>query len=246
MASFWENFAEAMGWGKANHTKHLSDISEEKKQEYRNRYVDSANRSYEKNEHGRPKIENAKQNGGDPLFTREDDDFVGEYNSDNGDYETRVYNFEYLAPTNGEALDSDPYGAKEYRTGKVLLRVPTNEASGHWFNDKEFRGTNIGVYEAVLDDGTVLNADQFKDLVQANPYGEDRRSRQMTFILGDQDFVSAKDKLKSFKNYKNKLVPREYETKWDRNWRGFKSTRPWTQDSPTTYNLYYKPGPNGE
>lgn len=41
MASFWENFREAMGWGKANHTQHLSDISEDKRNEYRSKNVAS-------------------------------------------------------------------------------------------------------------------------------------------------------------------------------------------------------------
>ena len=242
MASFWENFAEAMGWGKANHTKHFSDISEEQKQEYRNRYADSANKTYEKNEHGRPKIENAKQNGGDPLFTSDDDDFVGEYNSKNDDnYETRIYNFKYVAPTSGEDLDNGP---REFRSGKVLLRAPTNKASGHWFDDKEFMGTNIGVYEAVLDDGTVLDADQFRDLVQTNPYGQ--------FELGTQESTDKKPsaRLKIFEEYKDKMMPKRYETKWDRNWRRFMTTtkpsKDLYQNSPSTYTFYFKPGPNGE
>lgn len=41
MATFWENFAEAMGWGKANHTQHLSDISEDKRNQYRSRNIAS-------------------------------------------------------------------------------------------------------------------------------------------------------------------------------------------------------------
>lgn len=41
MASFWENFREAMGWGKANHTQHLSDISEDERDQYRSQHVAS-------------------------------------------------------------------------------------------------------------------------------------------------------------------------------------------------------------
>lgn len=246
MADFWENFAEAMGWGKANHTAHLSDLSEEKKQGYRNRYTDSANKSYEKENPGTPKIENAKQNGGDPFFTRDDDDFVGEYNSNNDmNYETRIYNFRYAAPTNGKSVDNS---ATEFRSGKVLVRAPKYKESvsgafgskSPWFDDKNFAGSNLGVYEAVLDDGTVLNADQFKDLVQTNQYGQ--------FKLGTQESTDKKasDRLQIFKDYKDKMKSREYETRWDRNWRGFRSNIPVSNDNTRTYEFYFKPGPNGE
>ena len=234
MADFWSNLAEAMGWGKANHTRHLSDISEEERQGYRNQTVDAANKYYEDNTTNAPKIENARNNGGDP-FTRSTDNFIGEYNSDSNQYETRVYDFEYDAPIHGDSIDNIDFGypqSKERRTGKVLLRVPKNRKNGDggfgtgtpWFDDKNFKGTNIGVYEAVLDDGTVLSADEFKDLIQANPYGRRGRQGRTTFKLLSQVFTDNDDKVKSFNNYKDSMQTKSYGTRWDANWRGFRPT----------------------
>lgn len=45
MADFWGNFREALGLGKANHTQHLSNISEEQRQRYADRYNNSAAKS---------------------------------------------------------------------------------------------------------------------------------------------------------------------------------------------------------
>ena len=235
---------------------HASDVSEEKKRQWRDNYAKFASERYEKDNPGTPKIENAKQNGGDPFFTMDDDDFVGEYNSDNDNYETRVYSFDYLAPSNGKMMDADP--SRDYRTGKVLVRVPKYKRSvsggfgskSPWFDDENFLGSNIGVYEAVLDDGTVLDADQFKDLIRTNPYGsvpvgEKGTSTMPTFKLRAQDFVNETDKLKAYKNYRDNLKPSQYQTKWDKNWRRFVSNTPWNPNNQE-HTFYFNPGPNGE
>lgn len=256
MADFWGNFMEALGLGKANHIGHASEVTDQQRREWQNKYVDNLNRYYEENTPNHPKIENAKQNGGDPFFTREDDDFVGEYNSDNDSYETRVYSFDYLAPSNGKGIDTD--SARDYRTGKVLVRVPKDKVGrtgwfgsvSPWFDDSKFQGSNIGVYEAVLDDGTVLDANQFKDLVQSNQYGwasvGEKGTRTMpTFRLRAQDFVNEKDKLKAYRNYRDNLKPSQYQTKWDKNWRRFVSNIPLDSNNKE-YTFYFNPGPNGE
>ena len=47
MASFLENFREALGLGRANHIQHYSDISEKNKQKWANDFIENLNKSYE-------------------------------------------------------------------------------------------------------------------------------------------------------------------------------------------------------
>lgn len=229
MASFWENFAEAMGWGKANHTKHLSDISEEKRQENRNRYVDSAIK--EKEEGNRSlKIENAR-NSNDfwekEIFGNEGP-FGGDWDSDDL-FETKVFDFSFSTPESAKNMDSgdDEYYNDNNRTGKLLVRVPRSRdlINGKYWDNDNFRG-NLGVYGAILDDGTELTSDEFKSLYYTNPYGPWDTGITRLEILGED--TSSDDKFGIYNRYrdsaiKSKEAPYTAPT-WDSNWRRFRGS----------------------
>lgn len=73
----------------------------------------------------------------------------------------------------------------------------------------------IGVYEAVLDDGTVLNAKDFEDLVYADPYGDN-------FKLGKRNKITGADDMDLYRSYKNSYgnnVRTEKTVSWDKNYR---------------------------
>lgn len=261
MASFWENFAEAMGWGKANHTKHFSDISEEKKQEYRDRYVDSAKKHYD--EHNPDlRIADVNSEKDNKEYASFDDDSV---------YDTRVYEFTYSQPTKSE-LDSGEgrYSETVDRKGRVLVRTPKakdgNILMTNWFDDA--RGTGhpsgrMGVYEAVLDDGTILDAKNFEALMKADPYGTPGFSTLKEVDHSDLGNNFAEQKVK-WKEYTNKREEAwedwsrnhsnsyfNNNSRWSNNWhRWVASKKPKKEayyDGPDEeIVLYFRPGPNGE
>lgn len=252
MASFWENFAEAMGWGKANHTKHFSDISEEKKQEYRDRYVDSAEKHY--NEHN-PELRIADVN------SEKDNKDYAPFNDDSV-YDTRVYEFDYNQPANSDIDSGDgKYTDTLHRKGRVLVRTPKlkrgNFLMTNWFDDAKGTGHpsgRMGVYEAVLDDGTILNARDFEALMKADPYGTPGLSslREVDHSdLGD-NFAEQKVKWKEYTNKKEEAY-KDYtpNARWSSNWRRWVATK---KPKKEAYHdgpdeeivLYFRPGPNGE
>lgn len=214
MATFWENFAEAMGWGKANHTQHLSDISEDKRNEYRNASAEARKaKSMPLN------IRDAKDSG--EWATTTGTDFNEQYAGD--DYETRVYDFAYAKPSDPNNMDRAGRSAGlAFRNGKVLVRVPKNRTTKQgwgvdYFDESDANNPTgtIGVYEAVLDDGTVLNAKDFEDLVYADPYGDH-------FKLGKRNKITGADDMDLYRSYKNAYgnnVRTEKTVSWDKNYR---------------------------
>lgn len=222
MASFWENFAEAMGWGKANHTTHLSDISNEKKQEYRDRYADAAVKKGEKE--SKLNISDAKDKPGKTNYMGHGD-FNSDWNSDSN-YETRLYRFSYVQPTNKDVDEADStWHANTRNWGQVLVRVPKNKNKATFFGlpNQYFKDDNnklegdVGVYEAYLDDGTVLDADEFKDLMYANPY---ERADGPSFRWENLD--SYGDRTMDYYKFMRQQMRDArslYDTSWNKNWR---------------------------
>lgn len=230
MANFWENFAEAMGWGKANHTRHLSDISEEERNKYRSENAEARGNANKKDEHSGFTIHNAKDSG--EYWTTTGGDFNQDWNSDDK-YETRVYDFTYVKPGSGEEMDS---ARPAYSHGKMLVRVPkTKEYRGlgsRYFNDEGGFQGDVGVYEAVLDNGQVLGAKELEDLIYANPYSEDsqRKISFTAFTPGKQSMSGTNaEKMRAFNEYKRMKGTNAYsdvysrDPIWDRNWRRWRS-----------------------
>lgn len=207
MASFLENFAEAMGLTKANHTQHLSNISESDRQRYRNQYTGSIRKAGQEENRGFS-LYDAKDSG--DYLTTTGGTFNEDWNDDNL-YETRVYDFNYAKPGSRDNMDST---RPAYGHGKMLVRVPKKKSSdgtlGRYFNDESGFHGDIGVYEAVLDNGQVLNAKELEDMIYSNPYTQDMRgivqSQYASFtpkgqsILGDNSA-----KLNAFNEYKREV-----------------------------------------
>lgn len=169
---FFDMLAEGMGWKKPNLVSNASQISDEQKQKWYDERAESARRAYEE-EHGplSYKIKDAKNRHG--AMDLEDNPYGGDFQEDIGN-NTRVFEFTYYAPIG----DGDPNWTNrvERRTGRALLRTPTSTQSRsavgipHRYFDNDgsyddgFAG-EIGVYDAVLDDGTHLDADQLRDFI---------------------------------------------------------------------------------
>lgn len=230
MASFWENFAEAMGWGKANHTQHLSDTSEDRRQSYRDRYADSVR----KNSQSNPglKISNAKNDPNDFWHGNSNPNqvFSPEWTHDSNT-NTELLDFTVSRPTDPNNIDSSRTKSLH---GKVLARVPKESVgakNGRYFTPgggvyhKDASGV-MGVYEAVLDDGTVLDASAFEDLLRNENYGHrflwgdyvarDRKSKSRKKVNDDimKEYLDYRDKVKfSYDQSPGKNVV------WDKNWR---------------------------
>lgn len=229
MASFLENFAEAMGWGKANHTGHLSNTSEEQRQSYRDRYADSINKNPQSNRG--LKISNAKNNPNDIWHGNSDPKqvFSPEW-VDDVNAKTELLDFTVSRPTDPNNIDSS---RTKPLHGRVLVRVPkasVGATSGRWFTPasgpSDTASGEMGVYEAILDDGTVLNASAFEDLLRNENYGQgfswgnyaaqDRKKR------GDKNVD--KDLFDEYLKYKDQIqysytAPNRKNVEWNKNWR---------------------------
>lgn len=229
MASFWENLAEGLGWIKPNNIQHSSDISEEQKQRYRDIYADSVR----KNSKSNPdlKISNAKNNPNDIWHGNSNPKqvFSPEW-ADDINTKTELLDFTVSKPTDPNNIDNSK---TEPLHGRVLARVPKTSggaASGKWFTPaggpSDMASGNMGVYEAVLDDGTVLDASAFEDLLRNENYGQgfawgnyvaqDRKRR------GDKNVN--KDLLDEYQKYKDQIqfsrtAPTNEEVVWKKNWR---------------------------
>lgn len=229
MASFWENFAEAMGWIKPNNIQHLSDIPEEQRQRYRDMYADSVR----KNSKSNPdlKISNAKNNPDDVLHgnSNRKQVFSPEWTHD-AKTKTELLDFSVSKPTDPDNIDNS---STEQIHGKVLVRVPevsSGAKNGRYFTPggaykKDASGV-MGVYEAVLDDGTVLDASAFEDLLRNENYGQgfswgdyvarDRKNKSSKKVNDDimKEYLDYRDKVKfSYDQSPGKSVV------WNKNWR---------------------------
>lgn len=128
MASFFDNFREAMGLGRADHTTHMSDVSDEKKQEWEDRNIG--------NTYGIP-MKNILP--ADDKFWA---DLLGPRNGV-GNANERLYGMRFSYNTNGDNEDQGydqmhgiikfaPYGDKKYIAGIELSD-----------------GTNLGPQESI-------------------------------------------------------------------------------------------------
>lgn len=226
MDNFFTNWRNAMTRAIGNNSgvRHLSDIPEQQRQEYRNQYINQA-RQNDKNNPGSNtsglNFYNAKENGN--YWTTTGGDFNSDWNGPN--YETRIYGFEYRKP------DDSGHRGQRTATGRVLVRVPKNKTPGLFggrvFNDGADRYSgDMGVYGAYLEDGTALSAEDFEDLVRTNPYGGFRWTGRFDGT-GEYNNNSDKEKVSSFNKRQkeaeqNTGLARRGEYRWSHNARGWR------------------------
>ena len=164
--SFIENWRDALtrALGGGYKPGHLSDITEEQKQKWDDDRAKSFVENYRK-EHPGAEIKSAKlgdaQWGGDPTgFNAQEFNDLARGSAGAARNHPGIYEFSYLAPKNAGSIDD---GETVSRKGIVYMMGPKAPVD----KTGKPRGETY-VYEAMLDDGTVLSADEFEEFLAAN------------------------------------------------------------------------------
>lgn len=237
MSSFIENLRKAFG-NNGGGVQHLSQIPQEQIDQFVRARTDSAEKDYN-NFNRRLKISDAKKPN---LVSDVDETGFVEDAPRAAAGNTRIYEFEYQTPFEGD--DSMGNGEPAYerqtpkrRKGRVLVRVPEGKrATGITprpdFDVDEFGNPygQMSVYEAMLDDGQKLSADEFSALFYGNPF----RVRTNPRDSEDRDYYSPRFKeisstkedgedsvfelLKEWEDYKESFLDKDdsSEFRWDK------------------------------
>jgi hypothetical protein len=213
--------------------QHASDVTTEQKQKWYDDRARAFLKNYEREVIDGDKFNTKPGKNSDAGYwlgnsTQSDDALspgaIGEYNSS-----PYVYEFTYTAPKNGHTIDD---GESEYRKGLVYTIPVKPGDNGNWSGGLPYGKQYI--YEAILDDGTTLNADQFRDFVTANTsmFGSDgfRLGRNLwkSQKRGDANKNEALDFYNRKKQEYINALPEErnpyaYRSTWDRFRRGWDS-----------------------
>lgn len=225
MASFLENFREALGLGRANHIQHYSDISEKNKQKWANDFIENLKRSYD-DENPSLRIHDTRAE-----LLSDYDDKMGEFLKVSPG-NTRIYEFSYDTPYSGkEGFD---YGKPEKHLGRVLVRTPNYDEPRvgmfgrlPYFSPSlhgSFPSGDLGVYEAVLDNGQVLSAKDFDDLIRGNSYSRGTSPKFKEIKRTNTASVDEVNQLiDDLKNYRESLIDNDADIAspvyWDTKYR---------------------------
>lgn len=165
MANFFDWLKQATGQQYSQNTQHFSDLSSDQIQKFYDDRARSNMGSYN-NENRNFNIETMRN--GDASWAgrnsaTQDDGFAPSAYQAQGT--PMVYEFSYLTPNDANNIDGGGYTR---RKGAVFLSPDWSKTGkGGVSGDGRLYGDNL-VYEAVLEDGTTLSADQFKDFITGN------------------------------------------------------------------------------
>ena len=165
MANFFDWLKQSLGQEYSSNTQHLSDLSDQQIQKFYDDRAKSNLGAY--NENFRDLNIDTMRNGdaswSNQNSSREYSDFAPRAYNAQG--HPMVYEFSYLSPSDAQNIDGGGYTRKK---GAVFLSPDWNNGTkGGVDSNGNLYGDNL-VYEAVLEDGTTLNADQFRDFITGN------------------------------------------------------------------------------
>lgn len=159
---------------------HASQATDAQKQQWNDDRAAAAKKAYMQDNPVSPQFRDARPDYWNTAKGSNFRNYLFEKYGDDNEYETRVYDISYTKPGSGQYMDDSK---REAGSGKILVRVPKNAKSG--IDGAPVVDGNIGVYQAVLDDGTVLDSDDFANFLYSNPYGSG--IKWGNYVVGDND-----------------------------------------------------------